>query len=331
MESTSYPMSAPIYMKKDCAASTEIRQKGNKMYSGKDHSGLAHKAILSHYTQSIAFAPNNSVELAMAYGNRSALLMHLRKYEECLIDVKRALKIPQSVQLTEKLQSRRKECLKLIVINRSREFVEERDEIAIPESMQSKEIPCAADCVSLAYNEKFGRHMIATRDIKPGEIIIVERGYVVFPEKEQMYLACSHCLSFCWNGIPCDGCVFAIYCNTGCKLQAWQEYHNVECHVIKNILCQQNMHKNLTEILTSIRFFIIAVKKEGIKRVIREAKFMDNEKGIYFAYYIIYHIMSEVTQWVSTRTSVLRARCPDRIAVSIAGIFVRREKRIYIP
>lgn len=35
-----------------------------------------------------------------------------------------------------------------------------------------KIIPSFSDCLTLKYNERYGRHVVATRDIRPGEIVV---------------------------------------------------------------------------------------------------------------------------------------------------------------
>ena len=66
------------------------------------------------YSQCIAAAPNDSEELALGYGNRSALLFRLKKYRDCIVDCDRALKITTSQLLKCKLLSRKAESLALL-------------------------------------------------------------------------------------------------------------------------------------------------------------------------------------------------------------------------
>lgn len=45
---------------------------------------------LKHYTKSIAVAPDGSLDLAIAYSNRSAALFELKRYDACIVDINRA-------------------------------------------------------------------------------------------------------------------------------------------------------------------------------------------------------------------------------------------------
>lgn len=40
--------------------------------------------------------------------------------------------------------------------------------------VHSKKLPCMAKSVSLMYNEKYGKHIVANQDIKTGEIVALE-------------------------------------------------------------------------------------------------------------------------------------------------------------
>ena len=227
------------------------------------------------YTLSVAYAPLNSEELAMAYGNRSALLLHLRKHKECLRDVELALKITQSESLRAKMLIRKGKCLKAIDNSKVKEiFSEAKEAIAfldgksielketlnsslkkaltkkpqfpinmmervvrdLPELQESAEVPSISKKVVLKYEKKIGRFLEAKADIKTGEILVIEPGYAQCPTLYQMMMACSNCLTYTWNGIPCDGCAMAIYCSEECKAEAWTKFHDMECSKVDFLL-----------------------------------------------------------------------------------------------
>lgn len=87
-----------------------LRLHGNMAY---DRSEYTKARIL--YTKNIAVAPPDSEELAMAFGNRSSVLLRLEKFYECLLDLNRALlcgKCPMSLKL--KYIARKKVCVQKI-------------------------------------------------------------------------------------------------------------------------------------------------------------------------------------------------------------------------
>lgn len=89
----------------------QIRDVGNKMYTKCNHNASVHEKIWDSYLCSKALAPKNSEALATAYSNMSVLLFHLCKYEDCIKDVDRALKISTSFFLKVKLLCRKAKCL----------------------------------------------------------------------------------------------------------------------------------------------------------------------------------------------------------------------------
>lgn len=75
--------------------STSIRQSGNECYQ-------ANKILFAVecYNKALCFAPNNSEEMILAYGNRSAVLFSIGYYSGCLKDIDVCLSIGCSEMLT---------------------------------------------------------------------------------------------------------------------------------------------------------------------------------------------------------------------------------------
>ncbi|XP_044005860.1 SET and MYND domain-containing protein 4-like [Aphidius gifuensis] len=117
------------------------------------------------------------------------------------------------------------------------EFVKWEEEKYCPNIHdKNQEIIGASSAVELRYSDEFGKHILATRDIKPGEVLALEECYtsVLIPEK--FYTNCSYCLTQTWSLIPCDACVTVLYCNDECKNAAWEEFHDIECKVIGSLV-----------------------------------------------------------------------------------------------
>ncbi|KAJ8679818.1 hypothetical protein QAD02_015605 [Eretmocerus hayati] len=272
-------MSVPITLEKSSAKSKEIRLKGNQVFRRKNRDD--YREVLSLYTKSIAYAPLNSEELASAYYNRSSLWLHLKKYDLCLVDIDHALSITKSNDLVQKILSRKEKCL---------DYVKPPVKVAqrktkLPQVTPSTLIPCAADCIELKWDEEYGRHYTATRDIGPGEFIMIEQTCYASVDAEQMYLICNHCLAFAWAGISCDSCVLAIYCSESCKSKAWSQYHDV-VHILFSDesfsdYMMQYIHKRETQspltlddlassvLMIFVRMMIIVIRSEGLENVVK--------------------------------------------------------------
>ncbi|KAJ8687240.1 hypothetical protein QAD02_023034 [Eretmocerus hayati] len=266
----------PEIITKSSQKSKEFRKNGNDLYTKKVHDEMDHKMILYFYTKSIAFALRDSEELALAYSNRSVLWMHVKNYHLCLIDVQRALKITKCIHLRTKLLARKAKCSNLKQSNRSQPKT-----LKFPAFQPSKLVPCAADSIALVHNERYGRHYVATRDIRAGEVVLSEESPYIAVKNDQIYLVCSHCLAFAWAGIPCEFCALTIYCSETCKEKAWNQYHDIMCSKLSIL---QYIAKNFSEVedivSMSTRIIDIFSKKEGIGNMVREAKKLDQGKSL---------------------------------------------------
>ena len=85
------------------------------------------------------------------------------------------------------------------------------------------------DHCEVAFSPDGGRYIVAKRDIKPGEVILLERPYASVLLPEYRWSHCHHCLSRTVSTIPCTQCSAALYCSETCRSQAWSTYHQAEC------------------------------------------------------------------------------------------------------
>ncbi|XP_003702826.1 protein-lysine N-methyltransferase SMYD4 [Megachile rotundata] len=282
---------------KNAENSTELRNQGNNKFKSKPLTNSLCMDVLQLYTKSIAYAPYPSEELALAYGNRSAILKRLHKYEECIQDIDTALALPFPNNLKYKLYQRKIECLSILnnpkltnAINEAQYWLEKMTidnntrkkmndmfisagrvsvsdksnkqsitkQSSLPElKTHNPEIPCASDAVTLKYNEHYGRHFVAARDIHPGEIIAVEKAYSVMLDPDNLQTHCSNCLKVSWTNIPCNYCTYAIYCSEECKLSDWKKYHDIECCIVPSLLKMNFTRKYLM----SLRLAIQAIRE----------------------------------------------------------------------
>ncbi|KAJ7308900.1 hypothetical protein JRQ81_008176 [Phrynocephalus forsythii] len=123
-----------------------------------------------------------------------------------------------------------------------------RPQQAPPEPWKgNRRISCASSSVSLAVSPCKGRHLAASKDILPGEILVREEAFVsvlrpgeglllrgsagaaLDGELANQDLSCHHCLKALLAPLPCRGCSYAKYCSTACAQRAWESYHGREC------------------------------------------------------------------------------------------------------
>nr|XP_056720977.1 SET and MYND domain-containing protein 4 [Euleptes europaea] len=112
---------------------------------------------------------------------------------------------------------------------------------------ENSRISCTSGAVSLQVSPNKGRHLVAARDVLPGELLVKEEAFasVLRPGKglllrgsaekklnepfENEDLHCHCCLRQLLASIPCQGCSYAKYCSQMCSQLAWENYHRREC------------------------------------------------------------------------------------------------------
>lgn len=268
--------------------------------------------LLELYTKSIAHSPANSRLSALSYENLSALLFQLEKHSECLqaIDSFFDSKYPEGSKF--ELLLRKIECLKIIneplkakeayeetlawieTQNRKAELKDKLEthfkkevEIKLPYTNEeidqiwnefsiksfNQEIPGLSKALNLKYNESQGRHYVAGRDIKPGEMLMQDRPYAVICTAQSRYRSCWECCKSVTNCIPCDHCENVIFCSKECKKKAWEEYHYVECQLLPFFFNLPDAEgKDSTDgLIASFRLLLIAIKEYGSLQKLKEA------------------------------------------------------------
>lgn len=112
---------------------------------------------------------------------------------------------------------------------------------------ENKQISGASPSVSLHTDPLKGRHLVATKDILPGELLVREGAFVSVLNPGEMPplhyglenkwdtrvtngdLYCHRCLKHTLATVPCGGCSYARYCSQECMQKAWEYYHSTEC------------------------------------------------------------------------------------------------------
>ncbi|XP_059478886.1 SET and MYND domain-containing protein 4-like [Neocloeon triangulifer] len=137
---------------------------------------------------------------------------------------------------------------------------------------QNEEIICASSCVKIQYSDEMGRHICATRDIEPGDVIMVEQPYSWILLPEFLTTHCSFCLKRYNALVPCPVCVNVMYCGNDCLEAAAQKYHNFECKYSSAVV-QLDMGKmSLLAVriltMTDLKFLSTFLKKSHEEKLI---------------------------------------------------------------
>ncbi|XP_031840513.1 protein-lysine N-methyltransferase SMYD4 [Nomia melanderi] len=129
----------------------------------------------------------------------------------------------------------------------------------------SKEAPAVSDGVIISFSEKYGRHLEATKEFKPGDVVSIEEPYAHIIYAQKYHTHCHHCLSRSCNLIPCPRCPMAVYCSEECRSIAWNMAHDLECPILAVLGNLFNVDKDKVRMLTKIVRFLIVVTAKGKK------------------------------------------------------------------
>ncbi|XP_043508915.1 SET and MYND domain-containing protein 4-like isoform X1 [Frieseomelitta varia] len=127
----------------------------------------------------------------------------------------------------------------------------------------SKETPTVSNGIKISFSEKYGRHLVATKEFKAGDIVTIENPYAYIIYTQRYYTHCHHCLSRSYNLIPCPYCPVSQYCSENCRKLAWEMAHQIECPIMALVGNLLNVDKDKIRMLTKIIRFLIVVTSKG--------------------------------------------------------------------
>lgn len=206
----------------------------------------------------------------------------------------------------------------------------------------NNEVPCASNAIAIKYNKHYGRHIVATRNIDPGEVIAVEKPYSLILMQENMQTHCSNCLRVSWANIPCNYCTYAMYCSEECRNIEWKNCHDIECTVFPALI--EYAFYNLD--LFSIRLAVLALREAGgfaeLRTMLKEVDEHDDPRTKGFSrdgklhsdrYISIYSLVTHtekrsvsdlfkrsldtsfILYFLATRTMIFGAKLPEDLSV----------------
>ncbi|KAK7084937.1 hypothetical protein SK128_013959 [Halocaridina rubra] len=201
--------------------------------------------------------------MAKCYANRSAALLELKCYDKCLRDIDLAYKYGYPKDLYDKLETRKERCLsarnEVDMDQHVREillrplnpfdnniFKNPNEALQYILYMKKKEppflqdpnpvIPAFSKAVKVVCTPKKGRGLVATRNIKPGEILAVEDAFCLNVAEPRVYSYCGHCATVCIDPLPCPGCGVIVYCSFTCRNKSLTGEHWLECRIVPILL-----------------------------------------------------------------------------------------------
>ena len=68
-------------------------------------------------------------------------------------------------------------------------------------NLNEKEKQYVYNTVMIKHNKKYGKHLVASRDIQLGELVIVEKFYATCLNANKTFTCYHHCYNVCWSGV----------------------------------------------------------------------------------------------------------------------------------
>ncbi|XP_059048758.1 uncharacterized protein LOC131843984 [Achroia grisella] len=214
---------------KNDSTSNEYRNEGNSAYKNK-----MYEVALKCYNTALAYAPNMSIAMKLAYSNRSAVLFTLQCYRACLKDINTCITMGCPDDILEKLYKRREQAENSLWTESTQ--IKYSGEIFFKIPKRHPDIPCASAEIDIIMNTN-GPKIVAKTDIKVGTVLALEKVFAGFVDliqnSDATWISCYHCCKLSFNLFPCEGCCKALFCSKQCKDNCMKEYHNIECQILE--------------------------------------------------------------------------------------------------
>lgn len=183
------------------ASSDKFRDEGNSLF----RNGEFFEALVS-LNKSLCYAEMGGQQIPLAYASRSAVYFENKNYEKCLENINLAKESGCSKENAKLLSEREEECKGKIKSAQIKTFADRRNFFKLSRDANPK-IPYVANCLTLRESEKFGRYIVTTSDLSPGDVIAVEEPFYKFIDKESRFSRCTYCLKTNkLSLIPCLAC-----------------------------------------------------------------------------------------------------------------------------
>lgn len=197
-----------ISSKKSKYQSDLFRLEGNKHYTDRHFYDA-----LKLYNKSLCYAEESSEAISTIYANRSAVYFECQLYEKCLNNITLATTENTTENQMKKLSLRKQMCLEKL--NNKQEVKHQSDSSSEFLKLSYKangKIPFIVNCLDVKSNDKFGRFVTASKELKVGTVISIEEPYLKVIKPSNHYNRCSFCLEDnLLDLIPCSGCASGLY------------------------------------------------------------------------------------------------------------------------
>lgn len=162
------------------------------------------EALIS-YNKCLCYAEDGAMA-SLAYANRSAVYLEVKLYEKCLDNIEAARDSGYPKDKLHKLIDRAEKCKKLMKSHSEDPDDDPMSFFKLSHPPNDK-IPYIVNCLEYRESDKFGRYIVTTAALRPGDIIAIEEPFYKVINKQFCDRRCTNCLkSNNLSLIPCESC-----------------------------------------------------------------------------------------------------------------------------
>lgn len=171
-------------------------------------SNQQNRDALENFNQTLRFALPKSQLIADAYAGRAKLYCEMKHYQKSIDNIQLGIQVASANNNDEKVQTLK--CIQdeiLEKVSSSCDIQSDSEEFFTLSHDIHKKIPFIAECLEVRENDVYGRYIMTTKDLKPGDIVVVEEPFYKILDPKSRHTRCSVCLKQnLLDLLPCNKC-----------------------------------------------------------------------------------------------------------------------------
>lgn len=163
---------------------------------------------LENYNQCLRFAENKSQVLSDAFAGRSKVYYEVKQFQECLDNIQFAIDACESDEKCKSFKTFQDECREKVsdIALEKTETIDRWSFFKLSHPAHKK-VPFISECLEVRENDVYGRYIMTNKDLKPGDIVVVEEPFYKVLDPKQRFARCAICLQQnMMNLSPCAKC-----------------------------------------------------------------------------------------------------------------------------
>lgn len=183
-----------------CDQTAEIFfEKAQKCFSQKNYD-----EALKNFNQTLRLSVNGSPLVSQTFYEKAKIYFDTKNYQFCLDNIQKAIEMCANDVKCESYKKLQDDCSKVANETSNEKYDSELLKLSYP---AHKKVPFIAECLEVLENDIYGRFIATTRDLKPGDIVVLEEPFYKVLDPEQRHVRCAVCLKQNMLSLfPCSSC-----------------------------------------------------------------------------------------------------------------------------